>query len=87
MTSSFASEKIAGELSSGSYPLVSSLWTYRSTAVRHDQLPAVRAEVVTLVKAVLKAQIDQAVVDELDDLLVFLKHAEGLGLGVTVEGP
>ncbi len=87
MEASFASEMVARVVSDGDYPLLASLWGYRSTKVGRADVASLRADVVGLIKAALKEGADQKIIDKLDMLFSFLKDAERLGLGVYADGP
>jgi hypothetical protein len=87
MLRSWASVNVASELGRGAYPILHALWDFRSTPVPHANLPALRGELVALIKTMLITHEDQVVIDELDDLLRFIAEIENLGLGVHVAGP
>jgi hypothetical protein len=87
MLGAFGSVAVAEQLDSGEYPLLRPLWGYLNTPIPADQIPALRSEIVRLVKALSRDHAPQEVLDELDDLLVFLRATEQLGLGIHVSGP
>jgi hypothetical protein len=87
MQAAFASITVAEELDKGDYPTLAPVWDYRSTPVPHDTLPTLRLEHIQLTKAVQRARVDQVVIDELDELNLYLQELERLGFGVHVAGP